>query len=388
MQVSAKEYYVHLYPYEALVAWLTRHGHALERFEFALEGRSVGGDAIFRRYVVATTAADLRKQVGGFTGIAAFHIGGIYPERCNRRDAPTQRAFSIDIDLTDYEFLPLNDAAGNVSAELCDRAFPIAAFAIFVLSHLLTRAFGFREILACYSGRRGAHVHVTDSAALALSNEARCAVTAFMNGSRTEGGARASAATRGVAVMYGLIKPAMAAFTRTLVGEMDLFGNCDAILKFVARLELRHASLATLDEDAMGQDSGPEAWALIQSRVRAAGADWIMERLENAVLAYVWPRMDENVSKSINHLIKAPFCAHAKSKRIAVALNASHAAWNPASAPMLNAWNQTALDDAVSNFVTTPETSADIEALVAPPRPPPRKLTFKRKKSPLGANVA
>ena len=58
MQATPQEYYQHLYPYDQLVAWLTARGvYALERFEFALEGE------VYKRYVMAKSAADLRRQV-------------------------------------------------------------------------------------------------------------------------------------------------------------------------------------------------------------------------------------------------------------------------------------------------------------------------------------
>jgi len=388
--VSTQEYYQHLYPYEKLVAWLTCHGHALERFEFAMEGRSATDDKLYKRYVVARTAADLRRQVGGFTGIRAFHFGGIYPEACNRRATPTQRIFSIDLDLTDYEFLDLTDADGQVSPELCDRAYPVAAFAIFVLLHLLERAFGFKQVLACYSGRRGVHLHVIDPSALALGNEARGAVTAYLTATFSKSGLRASSYTRGVARMYDLVEPAMDAFNRTLVGEMDLFGNCDQIVKFVERLELHwHEALATLADDAVAQDDGPQAWWFIQRRVLGAGVGWFKERLVDAVLAYLWPRMDENVSRDIGHLTKAPFCAHASSRRVAVALNRRTCPnWSPERAPTLDAWDQAGMSAALDHLVAATQAAhGDVESAVPPsPRPPPRKLGFKRKVSPLVPN--
>lgn len=383
MHATPQEYYQHLYPYDQLVAWLTARGaYALERFEFALEGE------IYKRYVMATSAADLRRQVSGFPGITAFHVGGIYPDRCDRRSAPAQRLFSIDIDLTDYDYLKLKDADGNVSPALCDKAYPVAVFAIFVLRYLLERAFGYRRIFACYSGRRGVHLHVLDASALALSNEARGAVATFMNASFAKGGRRISSAVRGLAKMYDLLKPAMDAFKRTLVGEMDLFGDSDQIVQFVERLELRHHTLDTLAEDAIEQDDGPAAWELIRERVLSAGVAWFRERLHDTVLAYVWPRMDENVSTSLGHLIKVPFCAHAKSRRVAVALNSkTYINWCPSRAPSLDEWDQDAMDAALANF-ELPTSDADLEdAVAAPaPRPPPRKVGFKRKQSPLVPN--
>jgi len=382
--VSPQEYYQHLFPYEQLVAWLTSQGHALQRFEFAIEGKTSTGESVFKRYVVAKTAADLRKQIGSFPGIAAFHIGGIYPDMCTRRSAPTQRMFSIDIDLTDYDFLQLTDEHGAVSPLLCDKAYPVSAFALFILRHLLERAFGFRQILCCYSGRRGVHLHVMDASAMALDNEARAAVATFMNLSYSKGGKRASSSTRGIATIYNLADAAMEAFSNTLVGEMGLFESLDQRVQFVERLELKHASLTTLVDDVIDQETGAGAWELIRSRVLTAGVSWFKERLLDTVLAYVWPRMDENVSTSVNHLIKAPFCAHAKSHRVAVALNKqTYQNWDPGSAPSLDSLDKDAWDQALELLKPDTPASTDMEDTVPKPLSPPRKLNFKRKQSPL-----
>ena len=398
--VTTREYYQKLYPYDQLVTWLTSQGHALERFEFAIEGRSTDGAKIYKRYVVATSAESLRRQVGAFTGIRAFHIGGIYPEVCDRKSAPTERMFSVDIDLTDYDFLELKDASGDVSAALCDKAYPVAAFALFVLRHLLEHAFGFQRILCCYSGRRGVHLHVMDPVALQLDNEGRSAVAAFLNVNltkdKTEDGKpkRVMPSVRKLAAMYGLMDAVMDAFTRSLVGEMDLFEDCNSRLKFLERLDLTHWSLASLAAEVVDEDSGPDAWALIRTRVLSAGVSWFEERLHETVLAYLWPRMDEKVSTSLNHCIKAPFCAHASSRRVAIALpKASYTNWDPANAPSLDAWNKDAWQRAQEALAprSTPEPEEEavedmedvVPRSVPRPLPPPRKLTFKRKRSPL-----
>lgn len=424
MQVTALEYYQHLYPYDKLVQLLTCNGDNLANIEFALEG------AAYKRYVSVGSAKELKAAVSNFPQIATFHFGAVYtgkPANNTRISVPVRRVLSFDIDLTDKAWIPLQDAAGNVSAELCDKAWPVSAASADILKRLLKAAFGYTRILVVYSGRRGVHVHVFDEAAMGLSDEARAAIVSYINGNLSKDGLRCATGVYQVMRMHGLHKIVYKWFNVCFVKQMHLFDNCAARVDFVNRLNLaEHASktcalgaLGELADEVIDAATGHEAWQCIQEKLHAAGAEqpWVLERLDCAVLAYVWPILDENVTRAMGHLTKVPFACHAKSGRVACAVNVD-LPWKFAPgrrAPRLSSWDQDPMDDALVHFhargvsdgkrdaVKVPQArdvSCDMEDLVAQAeracqvdRPirsdrsgglsPPRSSTWKRKKSPL-----
>ena len=362
--VCSMEYYHRLFPYEALANWMTSQGHALSSFEFAIEGDDASGSRYMKRFISVRTAAELRDEAIRHKGIRAIHFGGIFPGAVRSVIEPTERIFSIDVDLTDYDYLKLNDKDGNVSAQLCDKAYVVSAFAIAVLTYLLHHAFDFTNVLIVYSGRRGVHLHVMDPRAIAMDNEARGAVVDYLKQDHKLN-TPASKKLRSLVDMYELMPFAMKAFEHGWVDEMDFFDSLQNIADFVEMLDLNHHTLRRLAEDAGEAPSSFAAWALIKSRVCAPDVPrWFKERLQNVVLTYVWPRMDENVSRKTNHLTKAPFCAHKSSRRVAVPINrVTYQRWNPVNAPSLDDFGPAAIKTMEQALLLMRPPTADLEDL-------------------------
>ncbi len=62
-------------------------------------------------------------------------------------------------------------------------------------------------------------------------------------------------------------------------------------------------------------------WLLTPDSRRAAPIQNLMAALEDVILQYTYPRLDAEVSKHRNHLLKAPFCVHPKTGRVCVPLD-------------------------------------------------------------------
>ncbi len=421
MQATPQEYYRHLYPYQKLVDLLTCNGDELANIEFALEGE------VYKRYLSVTSAAELKAEVAKFPGIATVHFGAVYsykPSNNTRISAPVRRVLSFDIDLTDKAWLELGQS--GVTAARCDKAWPVCAASVEILKRLLKEAFGYTRVLVVYSGRRGAHVHVFDQAAMGLCSEARAAIVAYINGNASKDDLRCASGVRQVMNMHGMRKDVYRWFRRAFVVGMGLFDGCAAREEFLRRLGLdKYESLTRavelLKDDVSMLDTGKEVWECIRAKVvdMSAVEPWVIEQLDCTVLAYVWPALDTNVTRDIAHLTKVPFACHAKSGRVACAVDADEFwSFEPGSqAPSTASWDQGLMDAALAHFhagtppagepmdvdaetgsmeevveevvAQTTALVADVEDLVANARPKPRagnrprKLTWKRKQSPL-----
>jgi len=57
----------------------------------------------------------------------------------------------------------------------------------------------------------------------------------------------------------------------------------------------------------------------------------------NIVFTYTFPRLDVNVSKGLNHLLKSPFCVHPDTGRISVPFSASECEdFDPSEVPTIH----------------------------------------------------
>ncbi len=410
MEASAAEYYAHLFPYERLCELLTCNGDELANIEFALEGE------VYKRYVSVKTAAELKAAASNFPGIKTLHFGAVYsgkPSNSKHISTPVRRVLSFDIDLTDKAWLPLKDARGNLLLKECDRAWPVCAASVDILKRLLEEAFGFTRVLVVYSGRRGVHVHVFDDAAMRLSNEGRAAIVGYINGNLGADQNRMASGVRLVMKMHNLKRWVYIWFNE-LVCRMGLLDGMAARQEFVDRLDIdKYAflreDLGTLADEAMDKADGQDAWRHIVSKVSAIKpkAPWMLERLDCAVLAYVWPILDENVTRDLGHLTKVPYACHATARRVACAVDLKNF-WDfsPCNeAPTLDSWNQGRMDSTLKHFhargdkeeeqavAQAAATLCDMEDVVPAARskrPPstsqtasPRKMTWRRTQSPL-----
>ncbi len=384
MQSAHQAFYQNDFRYEEICNWLTRDGARLECVEFALDGAEV-----FRRFLSVRSAAELKRAVVNHPDIKALHIGAVYDDACQRRATVARRELVFDLDLHDYDFLTLTDQAS------VDAAWPVAATGAFVVSFLLRTAFAFDDVQVFYAGRRGLHIYALDKRAGALAQDARKAMVSYMNYSPSEDSLRANDLVFSVAKAHGLLDACKYAFVEILI-EGGLLNDVAERVDFVGRLALdRHFQLKSLADEVLTLPSGRAVYEHVAARVaRASGSkatQWIQQRFECVLLAYTWPRLDAEVTSSMAHLIKSPFCAHPKSGRVAVPIDGNKLYdFNPASVPCIHddAPNMTKLGVASKRFLQRVTASAsastdDLEDTVKPSHGPCAAHKAPRKRSPL-----
>ena len=104
-----------------------------------------------------------------------IEVGPIYESA--QVKTPRLREFVIDVDIDAFDAVRFCCAG----AALCPRCVVLLRAGAVVLRHVLETHFGFRHVLCVFSGRRGVHLWVCDSAALALTEPVRRDVVRFLN---------------------------------------------------------------------------------------------------------------------------------------------------------------------------------------------------------------
>lgn len=324
-----KWYYSRLFPVELFGRWLSYGDN----------------DYLNRREVSFTLPGDIYLRFRSFATISGFHdalksqtpikidIGAVYnfaPRDRNTVSAaltPVQKELVFDIDMTDYaDVLPESDLS---LAENCDKQWQYMATAVRVLDTALREDFGFKHVLWVYSGRRGIHCWVCDARARALDNSQRSSIAEYLQ-IRFEGREHAGRRQNEVTVpMHPSLSRAKhicdVRFQQDVLDTREMLKGTNAaeILCDIGNEHARRACMDKLDDSK----SSRENWTRVEREVsKAARHDYALRGVcEYIEFKYTYPRLDVNVSKEINHLLKAPFCVHPKTGRVCIPFSAQEA---------------------------------------------------------------
>lgn len=326
-----KWYYARIFPLSSFTRWL-RYGSddTLSRREISF---TLQGD-IYLRWKSFQTPADFQKALKTLNPIK-IDIGAIYnypPVDKNTVSAPLtplEKELVFDIDMTDYEDV-MGDLATGSAVQVCDRNWQYMITAVKVLDAALRQDFGFERILWVYSGRRGIHCWVADARARRMTNEQRVAVADYLY-LRFEGRENAGRRQNEVTVPLhpSLTRAKRIAcdhtFREFVLGEQGMLNSEERVKAITSFIPNRPVADAVCAKVAKASAlTGVQKWERVEKELaRMAKNDYSVRTAADYILfKHTYPRLDVNVSKEINHLLKAPFCVHPKTGRVCVPFRA------------------------------------------------------------------
>ncbi|KAG8830582.1 hypothetical protein FRC17_004686 [Serendipita sp. 399] len=344
-------FYGRLYPFKSIFTWLshshvpstakdaptTRIGPTWTNREFAF---TLKGD-VYIRYNSFQDVEEFKKQVLKLNP-ERFEVGAVYNAKPRDKKTlppsmlqPVRRELVFDIDMTDYDGI----RTCCKSKSICKRCWGFIAAAVTVLDQSLRRDFGFNLLLWVYSGRRGIHCWVSDHAAMALTDDQRKAIMGWLE--VVKGGKEM---TKKVNIRLGTnpLPPSIGASLETLseqyfipviLEDQDCFASKEGwqtLLDLIPDREVVGNLRQKWEEEEdsarrpKGSQSRSEArWDDLRKEIKAIQKGTprrvtLTSAMEDIILQYTYPRLDAEVSKRRNHLLKAPFCIHPGTGRVCV----------------------------------------------------------------------
>ncbi|RGP68288.1 DNA primase small subunit [Fusarium sporotrichioides] len=326
-----RSFYQRLFPWRYLFQWLNHSPTPTNDFgnrEFAF---TLQNDA-YLRYQSFPTADTLRKDVLRLMP-SRFEIGPVYTT--NPRDRKTLRNSSafkplakelcFDIDLTDYDDIRTCCDKANI----CNKCWQFMTMAIKVVDVALREDFGFKYIMWVYSGRRGAHAWVCDKKVRGMDDQKRRAIAGYLE--VVKGGAQSGKKVNVRRPLHPHLARSLEIlkthFQEDVLEMQDPWASPEQSEKLLQLLPNQNLneSLRRKWDAAPGRPSASK-WADIDALAKSGAsknldARQLLEAKQDIVLEYTYPRLDIEVSKKLNHLLKSPFVVHPGTGRVCVPIN-------------------------------------------------------------------
>ncbi|KAK3874604.1 hypothetical protein Pcinc_020463 [Petrolisthes cinctipes] len=335
-------YYKRLFPYNQYYKWLS-YGQAPKNCFQKREFSFTLADDIYIRYQSFKDQEEMEKEIKRQCP-HKIDIGAVYSFRPKDHRTvavftPQEKELVFDIDMTDYDEVRTCCSG----AEICLKCWKFMTIAVKILDVALREDFGYEHILWVYSGRRGIHCWVCDSTARALSQSARSALAEYLQVLR--GGDSQAKKVNISHKLHPALKRAEGIakkfFNQLVLEDQDMLGDAEGWGKVLALIpdQTLRESLETLMPQC---SSSKQRWSTIQSEVNKAVNKTEYKKtvkpnlLTEIILQLVYPRLDINVTKGLNHLLKSPFCVHPKTGRVCICFDPTKAEqFDPLAVPHL-----------------------------------------------------
>lgn len=280
--ITLKNHYHNVYPFEAIFQWLSNRypqGHR----EFALVYEKYNSRD-FSRYNYFNDWREFKKHVLGSRSImdsaelpSSIHIGGFYKNTPHSsQETPLGKELVFDVDLTSYSDYRMCCTDQSV---VCENCWPFAIVAMRILKFFMEEVFNFKQLLFVFSGSKGFHLWVLDEKAFYLSEEVRATIVSALD-------------------------------YKEVMNRLKFYASHptyqqihDSIAKPFYEREMKKILSDLYSYFYNGQD--------LQEKLNTIEkADFM------TVMKYTWPRIDNQVSIKLNHLIKSPFSLHPSTGKV------------------------------------------------------------------------
>jgi DNA primase small subunit len=328
---TLRQFYQRLFPFRPLFQWLNHSANPQPDFQNREFAFVLPNDA-YIRYQSFATADLFRKQCLQMTPVR-FEIGPQYS--INPRDRKTLRKASsfrpvmkelvFDIDMTDYD--PIRTCCSG--AAICHKCWQFIIMAIKVVDAALREDLGFQHILWVYSGRRGAHAWISDKRAREMDDQKRKSVAGYLELLRgSEHGKKGLGIRRPLHPHIDRsLKILNPYFQNQVLADQDPWESTEQADKLLQLLPDKSLTAALQKKwDSTPGRSSNQKWADIDNVAEAGNlstlsAKQLVEIKQDIRLEYTYPRLDAEVSKKLNHLLKSPFVVHPGTGRVCVPID-------------------------------------------------------------------
>lgn len=355
-----KIYYGKLFPHHDIFKWMSygndgkhpacdRSYFGRREFSFTLD------NDIYLRFQSFNSASELENSINEKCPVK-IDIGPVYNVDPAKRHAyaqagdngfaPVEKELIFDVDITDYDDVRYCCSG----ADVCLDCWPLMTVAVKVIDTTLRDDFGFNHVLWVYSGRRGVHCWVCDEKARRLNNEQRAAIADYFRVYKGNENSHKKVSLTGHALHPFLARSYTEVlkgfFEEKLLSSQNLFSNEERFEKILEMIpdesitsELRGKWQESRRSSISKEDINVFRWGQLKQMLQSGKqkGQGLRRCVEEIVFSYAYPRLDMEVSKHMNHLLKAPFCIHPKTGRVCIPIDPNHCEeFDPTTVPTLS----------------------------------------------------
>lgn len=236
---------------------------------------------------------------------------------------PQQRELVFDVDISDYNDVRTCCQESNI----CQKCWPLMSIGARVLNKILTKDFGFKHLLFVFSGRRGFHCWVCDREARFLPPEARRAIADYFLLIKGGDNIVRRVELDPLKGLHPMVAESLEVideeFEEVMIDKQDFLAD-DHYIQSVLDLcqEDKELQEKLRAQCRVHRNSSAQCWDTIKrvsdAHKRRGRFNYFLQEVK---LHHCFPRLDANVTRGMNHLLKMPFCIHPKTGNVCVPIS-------------------------------------------------------------------